>query len=584
MSKWVNNNSFLQMAQHQEHESTGKNISMQTTGPTWFLYWKISTQLWKTRLQNLQEQGIKRIIVPLYWSHHFIDGNLDFGEKNPQTDLHLLSSLAEQLNLALTYLFPFTPNPIFPNGGLPSHLAKTVSVLPTGLPLRVRFLDQVHQIYSFYDPQVLSALKKFAWYIRHYFEQMHITHPILGIHAGHMEEMEFISYRQDYSLAYEMSFAKFYQNQDNEHNIPANAFEIMIEQLFTQTLSNALGNHYQGCLQMAFIHGHPLELLCDFNAKSVMDLNTFSLDTISRCLSLGYIPFSGCDFLEQKISTGSYRMLLELESIPNPAGNFGPHLEEIKTDEIFAAMCFVGNIEYWEQLGLDSFLIKNMLMNTNVHIPSMDAFTFSEETSSTKLFFFRASQINDSHLKKILHGFLLGHTIIIDMHDIDISIENRFHIFIAENGLNLFKFRLLFPMGMVELGEGKLIFIYPDSEIRDSKATISLSIGKKMHFWDKLFALSDFTYAHLQCDSQLFYIWKQMQVHSHNNIYSQMRALCLYNYDSKIKFLRLYKKDECKILRYEPYPASCCTITSFSHFDEIGIQGSGFLRIEFGVL
>ena len=62
-------------------------------GENWFLYWKTSASLWKTKIESRNDLG--SILVPINWSFHSDTGDsYDFAVEKPETDLN---KLAEKL-------------------------------------------------------------------------------------------------------------------------------------------------------------------------------------------------------------------------------------------------------------------------------------------------------------------------------------------------------------------------------------------------------------------------------------------------------------------------------------------------------
>ena len=131
-------------------------------GENWFLYWKTSASLWKSKIESLR--GVNKIIIPINWSFHSDTGdNIDFAGTKPETDLKKLVQICEDLGKEPILLLPITPVPYLPNGGIPFLLARNEAVDEAGLLNAAADSDgTIHHFYSFFDPRVFKAFPKFT--------------------------------------------------------------------------------------------------------------------------------------------------------------------------------------------------------------------------------------------------------------------------------------------------------------------------------------------------------------------------------------------------------------------------------------
>ena len=129
----------------------------------WFLYWKISPSLWRTRLAELKTPG--PIIVPLNWAFHSETGeDYDFAGGGPLgANLGRLVALGEEWGRKVLFFLPLGPAPYLPNGGLPPLLARTCALDRGGVAYGV--LDgegDLNKLYTFFDTRVYRAFTKYV--------------------------------------------------------------------------------------------------------------------------------------------------------------------------------------------------------------------------------------------------------------------------------------------------------------------------------------------------------------------------------------------------------------------------------------
>lgn len=404
----------------------GQEVFLQGTrvNSEWFFYWKISSQLWSNKMRDFAEKGVVRLIIPIYWAFHYIEESkeIDFGQNNPQTDFSVLSCCAQKNKLDLIFLFPLTPSPLWPNGGIPSVLATSCSIHEYGLSLKIPYLENYHQMYSFYAPNVFNSLRKFAWNLKEYFDHMKLSYPIMGIQSGYLEQQSFISFLKDYSPSFDVSFGKYLQtvpmkegmSEDKKEEYLSD-FEESVEGLYTHMLNKTLKDYYVGNIQQCFFFSHPMQVLLPRINLHQLRPSYQIFNQISICIQNGFVPFlSLVEFspeTQEDISMNEYsllKFLSSLEDVPYPLEYFSTSIQERKNEELFLSICIFGEIENWKQLGVFS-LDKRGMKNTVYHQKDIGKIDFPEQILFDKIYLIQGSEITEGSLKKILHGFLLGH-------------------------------------------------------------------------------------------------------------------------------------------------------------------------------
>ena len=155
-------------------------------GENWFFYWKTSPSLWEAKLREYNGPG--PLFVPIYWAlHSEYSDQFDFGQNKPETDLKKLYECARNVGKELVFFIPVGPVPFLINGGIPSFLARNISLNQEEMAISViDNKDRVNRIYSFYNPKVFQAYRKFAWHVGQYFSQLGIDCSIHVLNACRM--------------------------------------------------------------------------------------------------------------------------------------------------------------------------------------------------------------------------------------------------------------------------------------------------------------------------------------------------------------------------------------------------------------
>ena len=172
-------------------------------GENWFLYWKTSPSLWEGKLQEYQ--GPSPLFVPIYWAlHSEHPESFDFGRQKPSTDLKRLEETAKKCGRELVFLFPLTPMPFLSNGGVPSYVSRTISKDKDNLAIAAfDSQNNLHKVFSFFDPKVFQAYRKFCYQFGQYLSQVGSSSRVMGLEAMKYEKGFFISFLKDHSSAFD---------------------------------------------------------------------------------------------------------------------------------------------------------------------------------------------------------------------------------------------------------------------------------------------------------------------------------------------------------------------------------------------
>jgi hypothetical protein len=188
-------------------------------GENWFLYWKTSRSLWRSKMEMLTPA--RYVFVPIHWGQHFLGGdNFDFGKDRPETELHELEKIAKSLGREIIFLLPIGPCPLMSSGGLPlpvcRYLAKNTQNIHR---VYCDTNEELVKMYSFYDPRVYKLFTAFVHQLAHYFHQNGISSSLMGMVSWSIESHGPESFLQDTSQSFDQGFKKFLEVQIEERGI-----------------------------------------------------------------------------------------------------------------------------------------------------------------------------------------------------------------------------------------------------------------------------------------------------------------------------------------------------------------------------
>ena len=119
-------------------------------GENWFFYWKTSSSLWKSKLEDFSSRVV---LCPINWSiHHKGQEDIDFLGNNPEANLKKLVSVIRELGKEAIFLLPLGPAPFLPNGGVPHVFSRFPSLNKENAIYGVADPEgRINKMYSFFD-------------------------------------------------------------------------------------------------------------------------------------------------------------------------------------------------------------------------------------------------------------------------------------------------------------------------------------------------------------------------------------------------------------------------------------------------
>lgn len=517
-------------------------------GENWFFYWKTSPSLWESKLSNTK--GDLPLFVPIYWGlHSEHPDHYDFAKRIPETDLKRLSEVAERTSRSLVFVLFLGPAPFLPNGGVPSFLSRTLALDQRGIGKAVIDSEgKLNKLFSFFDPRIFQAYRKFLLHLSQYFVETGIKDPIYVAKAAYTQNDRIESYFLDSSKMFESGFSRYvkklqsdeparFQEGEFTPKVEANLkkdFKSMVEDLFYESCKELLPPNFQGLLHFGFLGGAVQDSFPRSSDRWEIPLDFFK--NTFDFLSLNFIPTTV--LLNQDLKKGTLiravsdlfsKAFLEnyLESShydEDLTKGFSP-LEHFRLygnpDDYFF------NKKYASKIGLLPYLEKKY----DYTYRFLDSQKEDDEGSHA-VSFYLSENISKTTFQKMLKNFMNGKQVFVDQSKLSSELKNKLELFFIENDLRTEKIHYLTDIVKVELGEGVLIAFYGDKLEKEP-------IQKKLSFWESLLKYTDVRHIESDVDSEIFSLWKSRYSNAMELSFEHIRRVSLYNpssYKKKAKY------------------------------------------------
>lgn len=554
-------------------------------GEQWFFYWKTSAAMWESKISMTPKDEV--IFLPLYWGLHAPkDGEWDFGDLSPEADLRRLIDLCGTHRRQVAILLPMSPMPFLPNGGLPVHVTRHHAINSHGLmKAGVDHEGKLHKFYSFYGAKVFQSYLEFVDVLHRYLTKHKLHVPVYGL-EGREFSVHFNSTREDYSLAFDQSFARFLKQKMASESAPLSdpkeeiilkrEFQETSGKLFSEASAEILQNWFRGQLNIVFIGSREDDLM----TRSVGDGLSASevMKQILICLNQGKLPSSALltahekapllsRFLREQLS-GSY---LEREA------GLKSRPEEL-TDELIPLEFFY----LWEkdQQNEHSFSAQGLVPHLDKYFRWSYRFLQHFETEflgpdleQERIKMARLQGLSRSEMAQLLKLFLMGQKVILDRSGWNEEQEKRFHLFLAENNLETQNVNFKTHIMITKLGEGRL-FVYDGATLStQTKADQTL-------FWQHLMNYLELKHLMPEIEEGIVWCWK-VRATSHEDLnYQEIRRIYLYNPTSYRKTMLIPAQKSFAFLRQlDPMSAK---VKSTPHGIEVELLPQGAVNLDFG--
>lgn len=570
-----------------------KDDDMVFPGEGWFLYWKTSASLWKSKIEELH--SVSKIYVPINWSFHSDTGErFDFANEKPETDLKKLSDICHELGKDIVFLLPITPAPYLANGGVPFLLARVCSQDENGFTKAyVDSESNINQMYSFFDPRIFTAFTRFCFEMSKYFSRAGIDAPVWGIDCGELKEETFKSYLTDSSSVFEKGFSKFLQakkedasfnevviDEVKELDLKTEYLEV-IYNLYKDAATKELSTYWQGIKKYGFLLGNTSQVI----HRSLDNISEITvLDEAISYISLGVCPSSILipalrkkgiyKSFKNKVLTRDFVEIFFGDSGLSTTYDFcfkSSYLIKIYSDSMK-----VMSQRHLEESGFLSFCESKF--TNNITISDYKDFNWEEELEQKhRVYFFRGIDLDVKRLSGALKMFMNGENIFIDKRALDDSLQRRLEAFYIENNLKIEKLRFHTQIETISIGEGRL-FLFDSGDFLE----VDNAEDKKNQFWSKVFTSFEVETCQFDGEQGVKYLWFERHVGPNELKFERVKRVNIFNpssYKKKIKIRYPSSFVFQKIIDEENVQ-----VANANHEIEMTFLPKGSISLDFGVM
>jgi hypothetical protein len=526
-------------------------------GESWFFYWKISSSLWKSRIES-DYPHCKRLVVPINWSlHHVAKDRFDFAQERPETNLKRLVHVANEAGKEIVFVMPLGPCPFIVNGGMPSHLAKSPAFHANLTPQKITNQDgSFNQLYSFYDPRVFLEYAQFANLLGQYLSRSGVASPVFSTEYGFYNRNFFQSLFEDWSETFEQAFFRYLQStykHDYEkiiHEIEENfmqrelrevEFRNQIKHLYLGSIEEGLAANYENHMNVHLLNGLQ-------NKAFSLFPNSASFTDIAREVSFCHIrsEIATSVLLDQKSKNKMLNELYE-EFIANEIYSRKFEGQEISESVAlgFEGLCHFEVYDHFSSQVYEPLVQQNGLVKyldeefgTSYYIDSIGNFKPVGEESETAydpVRYFASPYLDEKVFGDILRMFMDGHNIILDRSGMDPDLLKRLELFLLENNLNVEKVQFHIEVHHIKLGHGRLT-VFKGHELAQLEAP------KQQNFWEKVIGSFEIPYIKVPQADTLMSFWRTRPANTNELSYEEVRRLTLVNTTSYRKKLEIELK------------------------------------------
>jgi hypothetical protein len=509
-------------------------------GENWFFYWKTSPSLWEVKLREYQ--GPNPIFVPIYWAlHSEYNDHFDFGQHKPETDLGRLENCAKAQGKELIFLVPLSPSPFLSNGGIPSYLARSLSMNKEGLAIAALDNAQnINRIYSFYDPKTFQAFRKFVWNLGQYFSQSGSTSSVYGLDNMRIEDGHIVSYFKDHSQVFDNGFNRFIkQLQDSEpekvqrlidepqyENNLKLEYSTLIQSLYKDAAEEFLAGSWGGIVKSCLLGGAAIDIFRRGSDLWESEQNYFA--PLMKCvvnevypttvllgnsLRRGPLGKAFKDIIDTNLirtqldddyysdeSSLSFQPLVFFELNDGGEGHFS----------FEKAMNESGLKYYFEKEFAWSYKIKHEF-SSNV-----------EDLDERSVYFYFGHRLDQANFNKVLKIFMNGYKVFLDIANLDPALMQKLELFFTENELKTESINYISPVVKASLGEG-LIITYDSRKLKET------SLIKRAGFWDTMVKFLDVKHLKVEADEGVHFFWRTRSSNTYELNYEEIRRVSFYN-------------------------------------------------------
>lgn len=560
-------------------------------GENWFFYWKTSSSLWKSKLQDFP--GTK-IIVPINWSFHTETGEkIDFSESKPETDLKRLVDTAKEVGKEVVFFLPLTPAPFLVNGGLPHFLARSLALNDNGMAYGVIDAEgNLNKIYSFYDTKVFQAFSRFCSELGTYFSREGIPSDLWGVRCGYLAHGRFHTFFEDSSKVYDQAFERYLQQKKEErknlgHSEELNPieehqykfeFSKTIQDLYIQKSRELIGPNFEGVFELCFLGASHQDFLKRMTgATSISDYSCELYESLSKDI----IPSSVLIAHKNKLGVLGRELndLVANSYVPTRLKEGAIHDEGFN---LYSPLIFFKVYEKvdgvssmfmnWSDIHLWGYLQQNF--GWSYKVVSKETFKLHEGENPYQehIHFFHGHDVDRNLFQFILKTLTNAGRVVLNRSGLSEDFDRRFETFFLENNLNVEKVNFHTMVQNISLGDGRLVIFDGEKLPRNSEIA--------QEFWAKI--ISTFSLYHIPIEADgVDYFWRTRPSRTNELKFEEVRRLSLYNPTSYKKKIKL--KFAKNFVVYKVLDEINTTVQSYPQELDIELLPDGSVVIDFGV-
>ncbi len=525
----------------------------------WFFYWKTASSLWEQKLKD-QHYG-STVYVPLNWSFHSENGKqVDFGQSRPESDLEKLTNIVEDLGKEIIFFLPLGPMPFLANGGVPTLLARTLSVSFDGLQLAFCDSEQkVNSVYSYFDTRIFQGFRQFSYALNAYFEEKKLKSKVAGLYAGAFYEQEYFSYHEDVSNSFQSGLVRYLKTNNSaqgsfesfanaEEEVGASLdYFTLISELYLETAKEYLADYWVGSCDACLLGGGPTDLI-KRSCASWEHPARYSRH-ITWALTHNKIPITA--LLTEQVQTKGFNQFYDMAVSSNKIENyFNHHCFEDDSSYGYSNLFFYDLFEpshrytskthAWKDLGLLEYFNHicpyNYSVSQNINVLSEADFY------SDRVQFIFAKDLKDGNLSPVLKAFLNGMSLVVDLSDISLENHKRVESFILENSLETEEIQFIVGLRHISLGQGRLI-LFDGTDLKDQ------SSEAKIDFWTKILSIFEFKNQKIEVEEPVEYFWLKRTPSGQELSFEEIRRVIFYNPSSYKRKVKINLNNQHKLLR-----------------------------------
>lgn len=498
---------------------------------SWFLYWKTSPSLWEQKLRNYR--GHRPLLVPIYWGlHGEFKGQVDFGDYKSEANLERLCTLIQFLGIDARFLIPISPIPFLPNGSIPAYLVKHVALDREGrAQLFLSGEDEVHKIFSFFDPMVYRGLSFFLAELKKFLNTKKIQIPIYGLESFTFFENRLETTFTDRSNVFFKGFKQYLkelgaegEGVDLSESNAQKKYQIEIRKLYSDLLGTTFENLFNGIMKVGFI-GSEFNEVFDRGILDNGDNHKHS-EEYFYCISRGILPST--------IMLRKPKLVGENWNAHNDC--FFEALINKESEELFRPLSLI-DIVYFEDSSVGkslSFVSSGLERYFKKSFHGAVQFKKYSKDLSFNQWSLVIGDCEPNDFRGVLSKLFSGISLLIDSANLSTENKQILEGFIAENTFRREEIQFITHVERISLGESCL-FLFDSTKLNE------VDPERQDVFWNRLLNYDHFHFINLTGHEQLAFFALEKKNMEKKLGFKKIRRYFFYNpsdYKQEVKITK----------------------------------------------